>query len=104
MTADEWIRLVQVIVAALPAVGQKLRSDNRAEWYRRYAQATEWSLWQEFAAKAIGWLNLPEPGDSELIMHRGTGERGPAQRHRRAADHAEEAVVAAAEGVVKATR
>ncbi|MGP5243672.1 hypothetical protein ACTXMA_05710 [Corynebacterium variabile] len=75
MTADERIRLVQVIVAALAilgallAVGQKLRSDNRAEWYRRYAQATEWSLWQEFEAKTIGWLNLPEPGDSALVTH-----------------------------------
>ena len=69
MTADEWIRLVQVIVAALPAVGQKLRSDNRAEWYRRYAQVTEWSLREEFEAKAIGWLNLTELGDSALITH-----------------------------------
>lgn len=75
MTADERIRLVQVIVAALailgalPAVGQKLRSDNRAEWYRRYAQATEWSLREEFEAKAIGWLNLTELGDSALITH-----------------------------------
>jgi len=32
------------------------------------------------------------------------GERGPAHRHRRVADHAKEAVMAAAEGVVKATR
>lgn len=75
MTVDEWIRLGQVIVAALAilgallAVGQKLRSDNRAEWYRRYAQATEWSLREEFEAKAIGWLNLTELGDSALITH-----------------------------------
>lgn len=51
------------------AVGQKLRSDNRAEWYRRYAQATEWSLREEFEAKVIGWLNLTELGESSLITH-----------------------------------
>ena len=65
MTVDEWIGLGQVIVAALAilgallAVGQKLRSDNR----------TEWSLREEFEAKAIGWLNLTELGDSALITH-----------------------------------
>ena len=73
MTADEWIRLVQVIVAALAilgallAVGQKLSSDNRAEWYRRYAQATEWSLREEMEARLIGWVNLRELGVSRLL-------------------------------------
>jgi hypothetical protein len=75
MTADEWISLVQVIVAALAilgallAVGQKLRSDNRAEWYRRYVQATEWSLREEMEARLIGWVNLTELGNSALITH-----------------------------------
>lgn len=75
MTTDEWIRLAQVgvavlaILGALLAVGQKLRSDNRAEWYRRYSQATEWSLREEMEAKVIGWVNLTELGASSLITH-----------------------------------
>lgn len=75
MTTDEWIRLGQMIVAvlaicgALLAVGQKLRSDNRAEWYRRYTQATEWSLREEMEARLIGWVNLTELGNSALITH-----------------------------------
>ncbi|WP_297006186.1 hypothetical protein [uncultured Corynebacterium sp.] len=29
----------------------------------------EWSLREEYEAKAIGWLNLTELGDSALITH-----------------------------------
>lgn len=73
MDTDQWISAAQVIATALAilgalvAVGQKLRSDNRAEWYRRYAQATEWSLREEVEAKVIGWVNLTELGVSRLI-------------------------------------
>lgn len=72
MTADEWIKLSQVIVAALGILGmlasyrQKLSSDNRTEWYRRYAQSTEWTFREEIEAKVIGWVNLRDLGFSSL--------------------------------------
>lgn len=73
MTADEWIKLSQVVVAALGIFGmlasyrQKLSSDNRTEWYRRYAQSTEWTFREEAEAKLIGWVNLRDLGFSSLI-------------------------------------
>lgn len=72
MTADEWIKLSQVVVAALGILGmlasyrQKLSSDNRTEWYRRYAQSTEWTFREEIEAKVIGWVNLRDLGFSSL--------------------------------------
>lgn len=72
MTADEWIKISQVVVAALGILGmlasyrQKLSSDNRTEWYRRYAQSTEWTFREEIEAKVIGWVNLRDLGFSSL--------------------------------------
>lgn len=46
------------IAAAVVTVRQKTRSDNRAEWWRRYTWATEQSFSKEPHESLVGWVNL----------------------------------------------
>jgi hypothetical protein len=62
--ADQWLRLVQIVVAAVGifaavvTLWQKKRADNRAEWWRRYTWATEQSFSKEPHESLVGWVNL----------------------------------------------
>lgn len=72
MGADQWLRLVQILVAvvgiaaAVVTVRQKTRSDNRAEWWRRYTWATEQSFEETEHQQLVGWVNLDVLSHSRL--------------------------------------
>lgn len=72
MTVEEWIRVGQLFVAALGIVAvlvtiwQKMRSDNRAEWWRRYTWATDQTFDGREHVHLIGWVNLDLLGNSRL--------------------------------------
>lgn len=73
MTTGEWIGVGQLIVAALGIIAvlvtiwQKIRSDNRAEWWRRYTWATEQSTARDIESRLVGWINLEILGYSRLL-------------------------------------
>lgn len=73
MGADQWLRLVQILVAtvgifaAVVTLWQKKRADNRAEWWRRYTWATEQSFEETEHQQLIGWVNLGILARSTLV-------------------------------------
>ncbi|HJG47096.1 hypothetical protein [Corynebacterium variabile] len=72
MGADQWLRLVQILVAAVGIAAavvtlwQKKRADNRAEWWRRYTWATEQSFEETEHQQLVGWVNLGILSQSQL--------------------------------------